>query len=376
MYARLYQFLEKSELFYSLQFGFRAKHATNHALISITETIKESIENNKFGCGVFLDLRKAFDTINHKILLEKRQHYGVRGMAFNWFQSYLTNRKQNVEVNGASSDVLDVMCGVPQGSVLGPLLFLIFINDLPAVCKKLKFYHSADDTNIYFESDSLDLLEKTMNKELRKVDKWLTTNRLALNVDKSHFVLFHSSSNIPHRKIRIKIRNKGITEENNVKFLRVLLDSTLSWKPHITELSKKLSKTIGIFYKLRHYATADVLKLLYYTLLYPFLIYGSSVWGMAYQFHLDKLQAIQNKFIKAIFKASFSDKYNSPYPLFHTHSILKISDIIKLQVASFVFGSRMRLSPLPASLMYTVMVQDSLPLKTFFSLEDELHSMV
>ena len=198
------------------------------------------------------------------------------------------------------------MCGVLQA--LGPLLFLIFNNDLPAVCKKLTFYLFADDTDIYFESDSLDLLEKTMNKELRKVDKWLTTNRLALNVDKSHFVLFHSSSNIPHRKIRIKIRHKRITEENDAKFLGVLLDSTLSWKPYITELSKKLSKTIGIFYKLQHYTTADVLKLLYYALLYLFLIYGSSVWGMAYQSHFDKLQAIQNKFIKAI---SFSDKYDT-----------------------------------------------------------------
>ena len=208
MYARLYQFLEKSELFYSLQFGFRAKHSTNHALISITETIKESIDNNTLGCGIFLDLRKAFDRVNHKILLEKLQHYGVRRMPFNWFQSYLTNRKQYVEVNGASFDVLDVMCWVPQGSVLGPLLFLIFINDLPAVCKKLKLYLFADDTNIYFESDSLDLMEKTMNEELKKVDKWLTTNWLALNVDKSHFALFHSSSNVPHRKIRIKIRKK------------------------------------------------------------------------------------------------------------------------------------------------------------------------
>ena len=350
MYARFYQFLEKSHLVFSLQFGFRAKHSTNHALISITETIKESIDNNKFGCGVFLDLRKAFDTVNHKILLAKLQHYGVREMAFNWFQSYLTNRRQYVEVNGTSSDVLDVMCGVPQGSVLGPLLFLIFVNDLPAVCKRLKFYLFDDDTNIYFESDSLDLLEETMNKELRKIDKWLTTNRLALNVDKLHFVLFHSSSNITHRKIRIKIRNERITEENDVKLLGVLLDSTLSWKPHITELSKKLSKTICIFCKLRHYATADVLKLLYYALLYPFLIYGSSVWGMAYQSHLDKLQAIQNKFIKAI---SFSDKYDSLYPLFHTHSILKISsDIIKLQIA-FVFESWMRLSPLEFHTYFT-----------------------
>ena len=115
MYARLYQFLEKSDLFYSLQFGFRAKHSANHALISITETGKESIDNNKFGCGVFLDLRKAFDTVSHKILLAKLRHNGMIGMAFNWFQSYLTNRRQYVEVNSASSDVLDVMCGVPQG---------------------------------------------------------------------------------------------------------------------------------------------------------------------------------------------------------------------------------------------------------------------
>ena len=114
-----------------------------------------------------------------------------------------------------------------------------------------------------------------MNKELIKVHKWLATSTLALNVDKPHFVLFHSSSSIPHRKIRIKIRNKRITEENDVKFLGVLPDSTLRWKRHITELSKKLSETIGILYKLRHYATADVLKFLYYALLYPFLIYGA-----------------------------------------------------------------------------------------------------
>ena len=205
--------------------------------------------------------------------------------------------------------------------------------------------------------------------------------RYCQTIDKSHFVIFHSSSNISHRKIRIKIRNKRITEENDVKFLGVLLDSTLSWKPHITELSKKLSKTIGIFYKLRHYATADVLKLLYYAILYPFLIYRSSVWGMAYQSHLDKLQAIQNKFIKAI---SFSDKYDSPYPLFHIHSILKISDIIKLQIVSFVYESRMRLSPLEFHTYFTSISdvhsygtrQDSRSLKILFSLEDELHSIV
>ena len=130
MYARLYQFLEKSDLFYPLQFEFRAKHSTNHALISITDTIKESIDNNKFSCEVFLDFRKAFDTVNHKILLEKLQHYGTRGMAFNWLQSYLSNRKQYVEVNGTSSDVLDVMCGVPYYFSSSLMIYQQFVKSL------------------------------------------------------------------------------------------------------------------------------------------------------------------------------------------------------------------------------------------------------
>ena len=145
----------------------------------MTEKIRNTIDNGRYGCGIFIDLKKAFDTVNHSILLKKMEHYGVRGIPLQWFASYLSNRKQYVSVNGHTSDKLQVTHGVPQGSVLGPLLFLIFINDLPNVSKFLQFYLFADDTNIYYESSDLSNIQKILNRELRKVRKWLEANRLA-----------------------------------------------------------------------------------------------------------------------------------------------------------------------------------------------------
>ena len=157
-------------------------------------------------------------------------------------------------------------------------MFLIYINDLPNVSKFLTFFLSADDTNIYFKSHDLIHLQKIMNRELRKVKKWLDANRLALNIDKTNFVIFHSPCTKLPEPIVIRFCRKKIQREKYVKFFGVLLDENLSWKYHINELSKKLSRTIGIFYRIRHFVPFEILKLLYYSLFHSFLSYGIAVW--------------------------------------------------------------------------------------------------
>ena len=184
--------------------------------------IKNTLDNKRFGCGIFLDLQKAFDTVNHEILLNKLEHYGIRGIALTWFRSYLSNREQYVSVNGYNSKNLNVTCGVPQGSVLGPLLLLIYINDTPNTSSKFAFYLFADDTSIYFESGNLEQLQKVVNSELKHIKKWLDANKLALNVDKTNFVIFHSPQKPLYENITIKFGKQHVTKAKHVKFLGLL----------------------------------------------------------------------------------------------------------------------------------------------------------
>ena len=210
MYKRLYNFLVKYQILYNLQFGFRANHSIDHALISRTEAIKNSLDNRKIGCGIFVDLQKAFDTVNHNILLMKLENYGIRGTILCWFESYLSGRQQYVSVNGFNSNNLSINCGVPQGSVLGPLLFLICINDLPNSASKLTFYLFADDTNIYCEAEGLEMLQRIVNKELKRVKMWLDVNQLSLNIDKTSFIIFKSPQRSAPGDINIRFGNLPI----------------------------------------------------------------------------------------------------------------------------------------------------------------------
>ena len=180
----------------------------------------------------------------------------------------------------------------PKGLSLAHYYFLYTSNDLSNVSKVIQFYLFADDTSIYFDSDNLLNLQKIINGELKKVRKWLEANSLALNIDKTNYVIFPSPTNKADSFVRIKLGSKPVSRVNCIKYLGVLIDSTLSWKPHIVELSKKLARTSGIFYKIRHYIPFDTLKLLCYSLSYSFITYGISVWGLTHPSYLNPLYKI------------------------------------------------------------------------------------
>ena len=346
MHKQLYAFLEVHDILFKNQFGFRKKCSTAHSLIEITEKIKESIDSGKFGCGIFIDLKKAFDTVNHQILLQKLEHYGIRGTILKWFESYLTDRKQYVFYNGVTSEMKTIACGVPQGSVLGPLLFLLYINDLPNISDKLQFFLFADDTNIYYESKDLKILEKTVNEELKKLSLWLNLNRLALNVAKTNFVIFRSCQKVPNHNVTLLMNKKALQQKDHVKYLGVLLDQHLSWKYHIKSVALKVSRGLGIIAKLKPFLRDNLIRTIYFSVVYSHLYYGIQAWGSADPTTLNKLVILQNKAVRILSGKQYFQIYGqepgplpSSEPLYKKLEILKINDIFELSISNFVYST-------------------------------------
>jgi retron-type reverse transcriptase len=245
MSNRLINFLDANHCLFKRQFGFRSKHSTEHALISLTESIRKNLDSGQFACGIFIDLQKAFDTVDHEILLTKLKHYGIRGIGSSWFRSFLSNRSQFVEINGIKSTTINILYGVPQGSVLGPLLFLIYINDLHNALCYSNSHLFADDTTLLFSGTSLKSIGKKANIDLKLLVGWLNANKISLNSSKTELLIFRSKTKPVKFDLKIKINGRRLFPSSYVKYLGVYIDEHLLWYRHVNDLSVKLRRAMA-----------------------------------------------------------------------------------------------------------------------------------
>ena len=228
-YIRLSGFLEKFDILNRFQYGFRPRHSTTMAILEFVNNVYEGFENNEYTVGIFLDLKKAFDTVNHQILIDKLNFYGIRGTPLAWLTSYLTDRQQYVMVNGHVSPNKTVKCGVPQGSVLGPLLFLLYLNDLFHSSKHLSFILFADVTNVLFRHKDLATLVNIVHQELSHVSSWFNANKLTIHPDKSKFIIFHPRrKQIDLSEVNIYVNNTPVTRVEKCTFLGIIIHENLS----------------------------------------------------------------------------------------------------------------------------------------------------
>ena len=278
----------------------------------MTEKIRANIDKGLYSCGVFIDLQKAFDTVDHNILLSKLHHYGIRGLPNQWFRSYLTNRQQFVSISGHSSQKRPVEHGVPQGSVLGPLLFLIYINDLPNAIKNSETNLFADDTCLLSSDSDLEHLETKINTDLADLSTWLKANKISLNATKTEVLLFRSRKKNITYELNLKIDDHNLKLSTHVKYLGVLLDEFLAWNHQFEHLASKLSRANGVMAKLRHFVPLPLLKTLYYAIFHSHLTYASIIWGQSLSQN-SKIGKLQKRCLRII---TFSNFNAETLPLF------------------------------------------------------------
>ena len=310
-------------------------------MLDIHEKLLHNLDQGLSSCAIFLDLAKAFDSVCHDILLQKLSMYGVRETSLKLFQSYLNERKQFVQVNGVSSSLEIIKFGIPQGSILGPLLFLIFINDLP---EATNFYVKlfADDTFLCAQNTNFEKLESDVNFEIQKVHKWLESNKLTLNISKSQFMIISNSKNIP-RNFSVSIKEESLIRCRSYKYLGVFFDENLNWNEHIKYVCQKVSKACGALAKLRHCVNTNVLKEFYYALFHSYVRYGIVVWGNASAAAIKPLQILMNRAARIMTFSPFGRV--DLQLLYNCLQLLDVESIFKLETSKFIFKEKKNLLP-------------------------------
>ena len=321
-----------NNVLYARQSGFRSKHTTMFPLIDVLTACYENINDKKYSSIIALDIKKAFDCVNHEVLLQKLDHYGFRGTSQKLLRSYLSNRRQYVQIKNFSSSLKQIGVGVPQGSVLGPLFFLIYINDLPT-CLDNPPKLFADDTCLLYSNNDLHMLEEQCNSELNKVLNWMDANKLTINTQKSTCFSLNYKLRSTAPLLNLHYNNSTIRNNDRITYLGVNLDPYLNFRYHIKYLEGKISRNVGLLFKLNKVLPASALITLYNSFIYPYLSYGIVLWGTVGKTRLAKLTSLQNKAMRAI---GCCDRRTSANPLFARFKTLKLRDIYSLEVAKFV----------------------------------------
>ena len=363
IYSRLYNFLTSKNILYDNQFGFRKGHSTTHALNFSAESILEAIESKQHVIGIFIDLSKAFDTIDHRKLMKKLENYGIRGSCYKLLESYISNRTQYTSVLNENSDPLSVHYGVPQGSVLGPLLFLLYINDITNSTMNGNFVLYADDTNIFIVDSCRENVYVKANAMLRNIHIYMLSNQLHINMSKCNYMYFDPGKTSARTRILHKLSINGILikQVTSIKFLGVILDDNLTWLPHINYLNNKLKTCIGVIKCIKQSIPREQYLNIYYTLFLSHLTYGISVWGGVSSTSLEPLFVTQKRCIRMLFGdeisfdhpdfyntcariKSYDEQMNPNYekehtkPLFSKNELLTIHNLYNYHIIMEVFN--------------------------------------
>ena len=325
---KLVNYLDKYKIINKEQFGFQKNHSTEDALTTLLDSIYEKLDKKVVALTIFVDLKKAFDTVSHKILFKKLENIGIRGFLLNWFKSYLTNRQQITEVNKTVSKQASTTWGLPQGGNLSPILYLIYVNDIVHYSnnKKGSLVLFADDTSITFFDENIDHLYQTANSEFLKLNKWFESHKLAMNLSKTKYMLFQpirkKQSGDPTNKI--VIGNTEIEKTESYKYLGCIISSNLKWLEHITYIKTRISKVLPSLYNTRHKLTERNKSIIYNATIKPHLQYAITVYSKTSEHNINLLQKLQNKVLKILYRKKRNENIDN---LYKEKNILKIKDL-------------------------------------------------
>ena len=314
------------------QHGFRRNHSTESALLNFIKHFYETFNQKELGLAVFIDFSKAFDCLDHRILLSKMEGLGIRGNALKLMKSYITNRKQYVFYNNEYSNPITPQYGTPQGSILGPLIFLIYVNDIVNAARVLSLALYADDVNGYKSNKCFRTLLNEINNDLILINDWILCNGLSINILKICHMLINGEK--INECYEIKIGNTVIPRVHDTKLLGLYVDEKLKWNVHIRYLTDKISKVCGVLYCIRKKLTAKAMRTIYLSLIYSHIIYCVPIWGNTWACHVRPVEIAQKRAIRTM---NYMRRYDHTHEVFVTQKLLKFKYIYSYFSSLLIF---------------------------------------